>query len=92
MNTGLTETQENLLDMVARPSKRGWLRRMLVDANRHSNDSEIRRIERLLQDAHADIREVKDRTNLIEGVGRMFATMIKGAHQDAERIYPSKKR
>jgi hypothetical protein len=92
MTIGITETQENLLDMVARPSKRIFLRRMLANANESDNDKEIRRIEKLLQGACDDIKEVKAKTGLIENVGHMFASMIKGAHQDAEKAYPSKRK
>jgi hypothetical protein len=92
MNAGLTESQEILLDNVARTSRKVFLRRMMIGANRKENADEIRRIEDLLRGACDDIREVKEKTGLIEGVGRMFATMIKGSHQDAERIYPSKKK
>lgn len=57
MNAGLTESQEDLLDKVARPSKRLWLRRMLVAANQSESDREIRRIEKLLAAEFGAVRE-----------------------------------
>jgi hypothetical protein len=47
MNAGLTESQEILLDNVARTSRKVFLRRMMIGANRKENADEIRRIEDL---------------------------------------------
>ena len=89
MDTGLTDTQETLLDRVARTSKKVFLRKMIRDANRSDNDREIRRIEKLIQDLHGDVREVKDTTGwLSKFVGNVF----KFGGSQAEQKYPSKRK
>ena len=90
MNAGLTETQENLLDSVARPSKRDILRKMLVGANQNENDREIRRIEKILLEARDDIKVVKEKTGLIENVTHLWASLFKTGGETAKKIYPPK--
>ena len=87
MDTGLTDTQETLLDRVARTSKKVFLRKMIRDANRSDNDREIRRIEKLIQDLHGDVREVKDTTGWLS---KFVGTVFKFGGNEAEKKYPSR--
>ena len=85
MNAGLTESQEVLLDRVARPSKRMFLRKMLVGANQNDNDREIRRIEKLLQDACEDIKEVKKETTTSNSMLKSVMNVFGFAGGEAKR-------
>lgn len=95
MNAGLTESQEDLLDKVARPSKRLWLRRMLVAANQSESDREIRRIEKLLAAefgaVRGDIGEIKQNTQDVPWLSKFVGNLFKYGAGAAEKKYPSRK-
>lgn len=93
MNSRLTESQRILQQFVT-GWQREWARRFINNYRRENAEIEvppaIDAIRAMVDNMHADVKEIKQKTGLIEGIAHTFANLLKSGGKDAEKTYPSK--